>query len=88
MQDAIEKVARAIPGERAAGAIGTMGPGSKAQDQQPCFWIAKAGYGFGPIIPIEVGASFDTANFLTVFNQPGAASTRSNLVVEIDEAQL
>ena len=88
MQDTIEKVTRTIAGERAARAIGAMCSGRKAQDQQPCFGIAKAGYGPGPIIPVKVSTTLYASDFLAVFNEPGAAGTGSDLMVEIDEAQL
>ena len=88
MQDAIEKVTRTITGEWAAGAIGAMGSGSKAQNQQPRPGIAKTGYRPGPIIPVKVSTALYASDFLTVFNQPGAASAGSNLMVEINEAQL
>ena len=73
VQDGIHEIARAVSGEGAAGAVGSMGAGGEAEDEDPRAGVAKAGYRAGPVGLVDVGAAFGLAYAAAVVAKPGAA---------------
>jgi hypothetical protein len=75
VQDGIHEVAGAVAGEGTAGAIGSVGAGGEAEDEDAGAGVAKAGYGAGPVGLVLVGASLGFADAAAVFAKAGAALT-------------
>jgi hypothetical protein len=72
VEDGIHEVAGAIAGEGAAGAVGTVGAGSEAEDEDAGLWVAEAGDGASPVGVVDVGTAAGFADAGAVFAQPGA----------------
>lgn len=70
MEYRVQKISRAVAGERPSGAVRAMRAGCQAQRQHACVHVAEGGYRFAPVFPIGVGLSLDARNFLTVGAQP------------------
>ena len=62
VQDGIHEVAGAVAGEGSAGAIGPVGSGREAEDENAGAWVAEAGNGARPVGFILVGATFHLAD--------------------------
>ena len=73
VQDGIHEVAGAVAGEGAAGAVGSVGAGGEAEDEDAGAGIAEAGDGAGPVGLVLVGAAFGFADAAAVVAKPGAA---------------
>ena len=86
MQDAIEEVSGAVAGKGPASSVRAVSAGGEAKNEQSRLGIAESGNGFGPIIPVEVGAAFDVSDLLAVFDESCTASASSDLVVEYGQA--
>jgi len=78
----IEEVAGAVAGEHAAGPIGAMRAGRKADQEHAGVRIAKSGHWPGPIILIAVGATFHASDLLAIFDQPGALPASDDLAIQ------
>ena len=72
VEDRVHEVARAIAGKRAAGAVGSVGAGSEAEDQHTGAGIAEAGDRARPVIVVLVGAAAGLADAGAVVAQAGA----------------
>jgi len=72
MQDGVHEVAGAVACEGTPCAVGSVGAGCEAKDEDAGAWIAKTGNGAGPVGLVEVGAAFGLANAPTVFAQARA----------------
>ena len=57
IEDGIHEVAGAVAGEGASGAVGTVGSGGEAQDEDAGFGVAEAGDGSRPVGLVDVGAA-------------------------------
>lgn len=66
VQDGVHEVAGAVAGEGTAGAVGSVGSGSEAKDENASFGIAEAGYGASPVDVILVGTAADLADTFAV----------------------
>jgi len=73
VEDGIHEVAGAVAGERAAGAVGSVGSGSEADDEDSGTGVAEAGDGASPVGLVLVGAAFGFADTLAVGAEAGAA---------------
>jgi hypothetical protein len=73
MKDGIHEVAGAVAGEGAAGAIGSVGAGREAEDEDSGAGVAKAGDRPGPIDLVLIGTAFGFADAATVGAKAGAA---------------
>ena len=79
------------PGEHgaveAAGAVGSVGSGGEAEDEDAGSGVAEAGDGAGPVGLVDVGATFGFADAAAVGAETGAAFTRddglTNLLEEL-----
>jgi len=75
VQDGIHEVARAVAGEGASGAVGSVGAGREAENEDSGAGVPKAGDRAGPVGLVLVGAAFGFADAATVFAKAGAALT-------------
>jgi hypothetical protein len=82
MQDGIEKVAGAVAGEDAAGAVAAVGSGSQAKGQDASFGVAEARNGAGPVDLVDVGAALALADALAVFAKSRTAFTCGDSFME------
>ena len=57
VEDGVHEVAGAVAGEGSAGAVGSVGAGGEAEDEDAGFGVAKAGDGAGPVGLVEIGAA-------------------------------
>ncbi len=73
VQDGVHEVAGAVAGEGTAGAVGTVGSGSEAEDQDAGAGVSEAGNGTGPVGLVLVGAAASLADAFAVFAEAGAA---------------
>lgn len=62
VQDGVHEVAGAVSGEGAAGAVGSVGAGSKAEDEHARAGIPEARYGTSPVLLVLVGAAAGLAD--------------------------
>ena len=74
VEDGIHEVAGTVACEGAAGAIGPVGPGGEAEDEDAGAGIAEAGNGTGPVGLVLIGAALDLADAAAV-----VAETRTPL---------
>jgi hypothetical protein len=72
VQDRVHEVARAVAGEGSAGAVGSVGAGCEAEDEDAGVGVSEAGNGARPVGLVEVGAAFGLADALTVFAEARA----------------
>jgi len=71
VEDRVHEAAGAIAGKGAAGAVGSVGAGSEAEDEDAGAGIAEAGDGARPVIVVLVGAAAGLADAGAVFAQAG-----------------
>jgi len=71
MQDGVHEVAGAVASKGAAGAVGSVGTGSEAEDEDAGARVAKAGDRTRPVILILVGAAAGFPNAGAVFAEAG-----------------
>ena len=76
---AIKDVARAVAGEHAAGAVGTVRAWREAQDQDAGAWVAERRHGLSPIFPGEVGAPLGAGDAGGVVAQARTETTGHDL---------
>ena len=81
VEDAVQDVAGAIAGEHAAGAVGSVGAGREAEDENGRGGIAKRRDGTAPILPVAVGAALELRDFRRMPAQAGAAGAGCDLLV-------
>ncbi len=81
----IQEVAAAVAREHAASAIGAVGGGSKAEDDELRVGVAEAGYGLAPVVPFAEGAALHLGNFLSIDNQAWTFAAADDLGVEFGE---
>ena len=77
-----QKIAGAIAGKHAAGAIRTVRARRQAQNEELGVRIAKSRYGFAPVFPLTKGAALFSRHFFAVHNQPRTSSTGNNFAVQ------
>jgi hypothetical protein len=85
VEDWVHEVAGAIAGKGAAGAVGSVGPGSQAKDEDAGFRITEAGDRASPIGLVEVGAAPGFADATAVVAKAGATFARDDGVVNLLE---
>ena len=81
----VEEGAGAVTGERAAGAVGAVGTGGQAQEEDAGSLVAEAGDGAGPILVVAVGAAFFAGDGIAVCAEARAALAGDDLLVEQGE---
>src|SRR4029077_11424492 len=69
VQHRIHEVAGSVSGERAAGASGAVGAGSKSENEDAGMGIAEAGNGLAPILAVAVSAALLAGNLLAIHDQ-------------------
>ena len=72
VEDGVHEVAGAVAGEGAAGAIGAVRSGGKADDEDAGAGVAEARDGPGPVGLVLVGATPGDADSGAVFAESGA----------------
>jgi len=82
VESGIEKIAGAVAGEDAAGAIAAVGGGGEAENQELRVGIAEAGDGFAPVGPIAKGAAFFLRDFFTVNDEARAFAAGDDFFVQ------
>jgi hypothetical protein len=85
VQDGVHEIAGTVAGEGAAGAVGSMGSWGEAEDEDSCSWVAKAGYGAGPVGLVVIGTPFGFADAAAVDAKTGAAFTGDDGFVNLLE---
>jgi hypothetical protein len=85
VQDGIHEVAGAVAGEGTAGAVGSMGSGGEAEDEDAGARVAEAGDGAGPVGLVLVGAPFGLADAAAVVAKTGAAFAGDDGLVNLLE---
>jgi hypothetical protein len=83
MQDGIHEVAGAIAGEGTPGAVGSVGSGGKAKDENAGAGVAEAGNRAGPVGLVKVGTAFRFADTAAVVAKAGAAFTGNDGVANL-----
>lgn len=82
VEHAVQDVAGAVAGEHAAGAVGAMGSGGEAEDEDAGVGVAERGDGASPIGLITVGAALEFRNFRSVRAEAGTAATSYDFLLE------
>ena len=82
VEHGIEEVAGAIAREGASGAIGAVRAGSKAEDQDAGFGIAKAGNGTTPVRLVAIGTTADLGHLGAPGAEARAALAGNDLLIE------
>lgn len=82
VEGAEEEVAGAVAGEDAAGAVGAVGSGGEAEDEDARGGVAEAGDGAAPIGLGLVGAALDFGDVLAVLAQAGTEVAGGDVVSE------
>jgi hypothetical protein len=85
VEDGIHEIAGAVAGEGATGAVGSVGAGGEAEDEDSGAGIAKAGDGAGPVGLVMVGAAFGFADAAAVVAKPIAPFTGGDGFVNLLE---
>ena len=85
MQDGVQEVARAVAGERTAGAVGAVGAGGESKDEDAGARVAEAGDGTRPVGLVEVGAAAGLANGGAIGAQAGAKLAADDAVTHLLE---
>jgi len=82
VQHRVHEVARSVSGERAAGAIGTVGAGSEPEHEDTGVGISEAGNGFAPVLAVAVSATLLAGDLLAIHDQTRATSAGDDLSVQ------
>lgn len=82
MERAVEELAGAVAGEHATGAVGSMGTGSEAHDQQARGRISKRRDGLTPVLPVVPGAAFSDRDGAAVLCEARAPFAGNDLAVK------
>ena len=82
VEDLVEDVAGAVAGEHAAGAVGAVGAGSEAEDEDAGVRVAEGGDGSSPIGLIAVGAALELRDFGSMGAETGTALAGNDLLLE------
>jgi hypothetical protein len=85
VEDWVHEVAGAVAGERAAGAVGTVGTGSESNDQDACAWISEAGNRPRPVGLVLVGTTAGFADSTAIIAEPRALFAGDDGVVNLLE---
>jgi hypothetical protein len=85
MQGLVEKIARAIAGEHASGAICSMRRGRKPKNQQLRTGIPKARNGLAPIFPFAKREAFFARDFFAVAHKARARPALDNFLIQLFE---
>jgi hypothetical protein len=83
VEDGVHEVAGAVAGEDAAGAVGPVGAGSKAEDKDPCSWVAETGDRTSPVGLVLIGTTLGFADSAAVVAEAGTTFARNDGVVNL-----
>lgn len=78
-----KKIAAAITGEDAAGAIRPVRARGQADEPDACVLVAEAGHGFGPVCFVGVGAALGLPHLPAILPQPPATPAGFDLRVKL-----
>src|ERR1700728_4920414 len=81
MERFVEKIAGAVAGEHAASAVGAMGGGSEAENQQLRARVAEAGDRLAPVVPIAVGEALFGGDRFAILHQPRAFAAGDDFAI-------
>jgi hypothetical protein len=82
VEDGVHEFSGGVAGERAAGAVGAVGSGCEAEDDDPGLRVSEAGDGLAPVVVVFVSAPFIASDGFTVDDQSGAAGAGDDFGVE------
>jgi len=85
VEDGIHEVAGAVAGEGTAGAVGSVGAGGEAEDENAGSGVAESGHGAGPVGLVDVGATFGFAYAAAVVAETGTALTSDDGLMNLLE---
>jgi hypothetical protein len=85
VEDGIHEVAGAVAGEGTAGAVGSVGAGGEAEDENAGSGVAESGHGAGPVSLVDVGATFGFAYAAAVVAETGTALTSDDGLMNLLE---
>jgi hypothetical protein len=85
VEDGVHKVAGAVSGEGAAGAVGSVGSWSESEDEESCAWVSEAGNGAGPVGLVLVGAAAGHSYAAAVVAETGATLAGDDGVMNLLE---
>ena len=83
VEDGVHEVAGAVAGEGAAGAIGTVGSGSEAEEENAGAGVAEAGNGPRPVGLVDVGAAAGFADGGTVGAEARTALAEDDVLPDL-----
>jgi hypothetical protein len=72
VEDGVHEVSGTVACEGAAGAVGTVGPGSESKDQDACAWISEAGDRACPVGLVLVGTAAGFADSTAIISESRA----------------
>ncbi len=76
---------RTVAGEGATGAVGSVGSGSQAEDEDTGVGIAESGDRLGPIFLVAVGFSASLADATDVGDQPRTTRAVCDVLLQLIE---
>lgn len=85
VQHGIHESSRGITREWPAGAVGAMGTGREAEDQDSRIRVSEARDRLPPVFVVAIGATLFACDLFAIRNKARAASTGDNLAVELGE---
>src|SRR5690606_35135773 len=88
MQRTVQEIAGTVAGEHAAGAVGSVGSRSEADEQYFGVDGAKSRHRFPPVVAVLVRFALRLGNTCTVFPEPGAPVAGDDLRLEPGEISL
>ena len=85
MEDGVHEVAGAVAGKGAAGAVGSMGAGREAHDEDAGVGIAESRNGFGPVFLVAIGFAARLADATNVGDESGTTGAVRDVLLKLAE---
>ena len=85
VEDGVHEVAGAVAGEGAAGAVGAVGSGSEAENEDAGVGVSEAGDGLGPVLLIAEGFAAGFADAAAIVAQAGTTSAGGDVLLKLVE---
>ena len=82
VQNGVQHISRTVTGEHTAGAIRPVGAGREPDDQNTTVWISKGRNRTAPILPIQIGTSFNGGDLSAMFTQSGTPITLQDFLLQ------
>ena len=83
VQNGVHEEAGAVASEGTSGAVGAMGSGGEAEDQDTGKGVSEAGNGAGPVGLVLVGAAASLTDAFAVFAEAGAAFAGDDALADL-----